>query len=102
MVENSKEVDTSDKLTSKLEVALFLAKVLIFGEFLLFGLAFVMWVSIGTVGSIQIGEDVVYTISVEHAEKAVNILLPITTGNIGALIGYILGKSKIEGGTITE
>jgi len=85
------EVAIDDKLTSKLEVALFLAKWLILGEFILFAVALGIWVG-GTAAGIP----------AEAAESAVGILLPITTGNIGALIGYILGKNRIENGTVTE
>ncbi len=95
-------VDTSDTITSKLEVALKLAKWLIAGEFVLFAAAFAVWLTAGTIGSIQLTGIAVYTIDSEVAEKAVNILLPITTGNVGALIGYILGKSKIVDGKIVD
>lgn len=85
-----------DNKTSKLETALWLAKWLIFGEFVLFGIVLIVWIAADTIGSIEIGEQTVITISATGAEKAVGMLLPITTGNIGALIGYILGRKALE------
>lgn len=96
MSDQSNTVNTSDDKTSKLEVALWLAKFLILGEFLLFGFVLVVWVVADTIGSIKIGEQTIITISAQGAETAVGMLLPITTGNIGALIGYILGSNRLK------
>ncbi len=91
----TKNVITDDNKTSKLEVALKLAKFTILGEFILFGFSLVTWVVSSLIGGIHIGESVLITVDASAAEKAVNTLLPITTGNIGALIGYILGTRKV-------
>lgn len=85
-------VIVDDNQTSKLETALWLAKWLIFGEFALFAFTLVLWLLADTIGSITINEGTVVLVSAVGAEKAVGMLLPITTGNIGALIGYILGR----------
>jgi len=91
-VDPTKQVATDDNKTSKLEVALKLAKWTILGEFVLFGFSLVTWVMSSLIGSISIADQTIITVNTEGAEKAVSILLPITTGNIGALIGYILGR----------
>lgn len=92
------KVDFSDTLFSKLEIALWLAKWIIIGVFVLFAIALVIWVVVGTVGEIEIqtGDSIatVYKFNVEHAKQAVNLLLPIVTANVGALIGYILGTAN--------
>ena len=92
---SAREVILDDNKTSKLEIALQIAKILIIGEFVLFGFVLVVWVSADTLGSITINENTVVLVSAQGAEKAVGMLLPITTGNIGALIGYILGKKEL-------
>lgn len=89
-VDPAKKVNISDDYISKLEVALKLARFVIIGIFILFAVSLLVWIFASLVGSIQIGDDVVVSISAEGAAQAVNMLLPITTGNVGALIGYIL------------
>lgn len=73
--DDTTEVDTQDSKTSKLESALFLAKVLVI-----------------TVLGIWGGSVFAQFIGIQN--DLVTQLLPIVTGFAGTLLGYIIGKQE--------
>lgn len=77
------EVNTSDDKTSKLEVALKLAKFTIGGSWVLWALA----VGVSVIAPLINPEAIV-----QPAQDIAAVLLPINTGTTGILLGYIVGK----------
>lgn len=71
--DDTTEIDTSDTKTSKLETALFLTKLSSIGVFTVWG-----------------GSVLAQFLGIQN--ELVGQLFPIVTGNLGVLIGYVIGK----------